>query len=60
MTNDLIILIREKNLTFFGRIFQWLAGQVNERMKLNPCEAFYKTGANVANNNKNRFDFLNS
>ena len=33
---------------FLGEYFQWLAEQIDERMKLNPRKPFHKTGLDVA------------
>ncbi len=33
---------------FLGEYFQWLAEQIDERMKKNPREPFFKTGTNVS------------
>jgi hypothetical protein len=41
--------IREKAPDpFLGEYFQWLAQQIDERMKLNPRKPFHKTGVDVA------------
>jgi hypothetical protein len=40
---DMFLDIREKQPDpFLGEYFQWLAEQINERMRMNPREPFYK------------------